>query len=116
MLAARLLTQVVTPTQQWHRRVLSQYDGVLDGATQDAVYNATTQEAVDKVLSGYNATIFCYGQVTPQAAELWQAVSRWQARRGSRAASSRSKSRSRRTMPGQAATTRLLQRTKHSLL
>eukprot|EP00879_Flechtneria_rotunda_P027678 GHRR01029659.1.p1 GENE.GHRR01029659.1~~GHRR01029659.1.p1 ORF type:complete len:728 (+),score=322.72 GHRR01029659.1:391-2574(+) len=38
------------------------YDGVLENVSQDIVYNICAQEAVDSVLSGYNATIICYGQ------------------------------------------------------
>lgn len=40
-----------------------QFDGVLENVSQDAVYGAVGQEAVDAVLAGYNATVFCYGQV-----------------------------------------------------
>lgn len=43
-----------------------QFDGVLENVSQDAVYGAAAQEAVDAVLQGYNATVFCYGQVRPQ--------------------------------------------------
>ena len=40
-----------------------QFDGVLENVSQDAVYTAAAQEAVDAVLQGFNATVFCYGQV-----------------------------------------------------
>lgn len=39
------------------------FDGVLEGASQDTVYSTCAQEVVDSVLSGYNGTVFCYGQV-----------------------------------------------------
>eukprot|EP00775_Hariotina_reticulata_P005321 gene5321-5556_t len=37
-------------------------DGVLDNVSQEAVYDHCAREAVDSVLSGYNGTVFCYGQ------------------------------------------------------
>ena len=46
-----------------HVYICGQFDGVLEGASQDAVYAAAAQDAVDAVMGGFNATIFCYGQV-----------------------------------------------------
>lgn len=40
-----------------------QFDGVLENVSQDTVYNACTHDAVDSVLAGVNACVFCYGQV-----------------------------------------------------
>lgn len=37
-------------------------DGVLENASQDAVYSTTTHEVVDSLLAGINGTVFCYGQ------------------------------------------------------
>ena len=45
------------------RSFLWQYDGVLNNVSQEAIYSTCAQAAVDNVLAGYNATIFCYGQV-----------------------------------------------------
>jgi chromosomal replication initiation ATPase DnaA len=39
-----------------------QFDGVLENVSQEAVYGAAGADAVEAVLSGYNATVFCYGQ------------------------------------------------------
>jgi hypothetical protein len=41
----------------------SQFDGVLDNVSQEAVYEACAREAVGQSLCGYNSTIFAYGQV-----------------------------------------------------
>ncbi|GBF92163.1 kinesin [Raphidocelis subcapitata] len=43
-------------------RLTAAFDGVLENVSQDAVYGAAGAAAVDAVLSGYNATVFCYGQ------------------------------------------------------
>jgi len=40
-----------------------QVDGVLDNVSQETVYDHCAREAVESVLSGYNGTVFCYGQV-----------------------------------------------------
>jgi hypothetical protein len=40
-----------------------QYDGYLENATQESIYNDCAADVVDNVLTGYNGTIFCYGQV-----------------------------------------------------
>lgn len=40
-----------------------QFDGVLENVSQDVVYNNCVHEAVDSSLSGYNSTVFAYGQV-----------------------------------------------------
>lgn len=45
-----------------------QYDGCLDNASQETVYNDTVGDVVDNILTGYNGTVFCYGQVTPPVA------------------------------------------------
>lgn len=42
--------------------VCLQYDGVLENVSQDSVYSTCVHDAVDSVLAGYNATVFCYGQ------------------------------------------------------
>lgn len=39
-----------------------QFDGILDNAPQDAVYNATAAEMVSAAMDGINGTLFCYGQ------------------------------------------------------
>lgn len=44
-----------------------QFDGVLENASQDAVYAAAAADAVDAALGGVNATLFCYGQVRLRA-------------------------------------------------
>lgn len=44
------------------KHVVVQYDGVLKNVSQESVYNTCVHDAVDSVLSGYNATVFCYGQ------------------------------------------------------
>jgi hypothetical protein len=51
------------PTPRRRPCAHEQFDGVLEGASQDSVYAAAAQDAVDAVLGGFNATIFCYGQV-----------------------------------------------------
>jgi len=38
------------------------YDGVLDGASQEAAYESVAAPLVDAALQGYNATIMAYGQ------------------------------------------------------
>jgi len=38
------------------------YDGYLENATQESIYNDCAADVVDNVLTGYNGTIFCYGQ------------------------------------------------------
>ena len=43
---------------------LLQFDGILEGASQDIVYTTCAQEVADSLLAGYNGTVFCYGQVT----------------------------------------------------
>jgi hypothetical protein len=40
-----------------------QFDGVLENASQEAVYSAAASDAADAVLAGFNATVFAYGQV-----------------------------------------------------
>lgn len=38
------------------------FDGVLENVSQDTVYNTCAHDAVDSVLAGVNACVFCYGQ------------------------------------------------------
>lgn len=40
-----------------------QFDGILEGSGQDSVYSTCAHEVADSLLSGYNGTVFCYGQV-----------------------------------------------------
>jgi hypothetical protein len=40
-----------------------QFDGVLENVSQDTVYSACAHDAVNSVLAGVNACVFCYGQV-----------------------------------------------------
>lgn len=42
--------------------LIFKYDNVLENVSQDTVYTSCAHEVVDSVLSGYNCTIFCYGQ------------------------------------------------------
>jgi hypothetical protein len=42
---------------------MPQFDGVLENVSQDTVYNTCAHDAVDSVLAGVNACVFCYGQV-----------------------------------------------------
>jgi hypothetical protein len=44
--------------------LLLQFDGVLENVSQDTVYNTCAHDAVDSVLAGVNACVFCYGQVS----------------------------------------------------
>ena len=37
---------------------------MLQGATQTEVYDATTRPIVDAALTGYNGTVFAYGQTS----------------------------------------------------
>jgi hypothetical protein len=43
--------------------IVLQFDGVLENVSQDTVYNACAHDAVNSVLAGVNACVFCYGQV-----------------------------------------------------
>jgi len=38
------------------------FDGVLDGAGQDAVYDRACHDIIEAVVAGYNGTVFSYGQ------------------------------------------------------
>jgi kinesin family protein 6/9 len=38
------------------------FDRLLNNATQDEVYEASSQELVSSVVAGYNGTVMCYGQ------------------------------------------------------
>lgn len=42
--------------------LIFKYDSVLENVSQEAVYTSCAHEVVDSVLSGFNCTIFCYGQ------------------------------------------------------
>lgn len=41
-----------------------QFNGVLENVSQETVYSSCAHDAVDSVLSGFNACVFCYGQVS----------------------------------------------------
>ncbi|GIL58915.1 hypothetical protein Vafri_13928 [Volvox africanus] len=38
------------------------FDGVLENVSQEEAYTTVAHEVVDSLMSGYNGTIFCYGQ------------------------------------------------------
>ena len=38
------------------------FDGILDGSSQDEVYETVARDVVSHVITGHNGTIFCYGQ------------------------------------------------------
>jgi hypothetical protein len=53
-----------------------QFDGVLENASQEAVYEACGQDVVEGVLGGYNGTIMCYGQVGRRCVHATQLLRR----------------------------------------
>ena len=54
--------QPLTSTQTSYAIHARQFDGILENASQEAVYAAAAADAADAALAGVNATLLCYGQ------------------------------------------------------